>query len=758
MINQKRAQALNRSIVSGVQKNDISRRREHMIATGAIPLSDAEKRGFYKVAWDLYKQKDDDVDGGPIWAVAELDGEQWLVVQTDSNDMILRRVARAYINPHPLKAKVASVEKTATTVFYAGDVVEVASEPNTINWKYNGKRGKVIGSFPDRTALTLGDGSNLWFENKDLRKIDDGNKIEMGDTVRMFSNHNLVGRVTKLSADRIEFENDKGIKFNARPKDVIKLAVGEVDPNVFIGWGPGKAVQKSLQYIMNGGKPQQEAGQPEPEAAMPDMAGAANPAITKSPTDSMGGGTGGGMSMSMGGPSGGSTPPASGGGGMFAHYIAFPKYGRVLIVNDTIQLKSSGEVGTIMQIGFDHKLGKYYTVSFGGTSQPKTVFETDIIKLNKTQGGNPAGEREVSPTGQPMDPDFNRALKASDSTKRSALAFVENLTQQALANSDPSEKTSRELYSSLVKKASEVYINKYMDVTARQVMSADDKEMFGNWIHDQILGLEHAEPITQTPTTNAATEQFSKTSSTEALAIDYINEQFRTSRKEVGFQTLAAQDKFYADAYGILVNNGFTDGVAKILTASAAETGSIDSAVTKHQLSKLSYTPLTISHMLETAAVLLDGKLVKQALGMPGMEALRGGGGGTPGGIDMDPMSWEIKTPQGGAPEDPNALDQALQENFKAQTSGFEEAAPKLDINLDPENKTITIDYNQETKTPQFQPPQEAPAPGQNEMGMSPSTPGAAGAQGTQPGQAKPGVGGGGDVQDFSNMNVPTSF
>ena len=89
------------------------------------------------------------------------------------------------------------------------------------------------------------------------------------------------------------------------------------------------------------------------------------------------------------------------------------------------------------------------------------------------------------------------------------------------------------------------------------------------------------------------------------------------------------------------------------------------------------------------------------------------------------------------------------------QSIPFEQAAPKINIELDPENKKITIDYDQEEE-----PPIEL-------EGATPITP----EVGPQPGMAGPGPGpqpgqiGGqqqqtpdGGAADLSGMNIPINF
>ena len=175
----------------------------------------------------------------------------------------------------------------------------------------------------------------------------------------------------------------------------------------------------------------------------------------------------------------------------------------------------------------------------------------------------------------------------------------------------------------------------------------------------------------------------------------------------------------------------------------------------RHGLSSMGYK--YPDQVLETAGDIfaftsfetVDGK--KYALDLPGMETLRGGGGGYPGGMDVDPMGWQVKNPGSGEP-DQNQLQDALQENLADQSVPFEQAAPKINIELDPENKKITIDYDQEEPPPiELEGADQAGLPGVE------TQPGMAG-PGPQPGQAGGDQNPDGGAADLGGMDVPTNF
>lgn len=54
-----------------------------------ISLAEATERGFRKLAFDLYENP----DYGSLWKLEDIDGEPWLVVYTDEDDNIIRKVA-----------------------------------------------------------------------------------------------------------------------------------------------------------------------------------------------------------------------------------------------------------------------------------------------------------------------------------------------------------------------------------------------------------------------------------------------------------------------------------------------------------------------------------------------------------------------------------------------------------------------------------------------------------------------------------------
>jgi len=206
----------------------------------------------------------------------------------------------------------------------------------------------------------------------------------------------------------------------------------------------------------------------------------------------------------------------------------------------------------------------------------------------------------------------------------------------------------------------------------------------------------------------------------------------------------------------MVAKGGMLTDAAHLIAQHIVSFKEINWPVLSYGLSKMGYK--NNKQVLETAGDIFaftsfetaNGQ--KYALDLPGMETLRGGGGGYPGGMDVGPMGWQVKNPGPGEP-DQNQLQNALQENLADQSVPFEQAAPIINVELDPENKKITIDYNQEEEPPIELEGAEPTLPGEAQPGQISPGPG------PQPGQAGgPQQTPDGGAADLTGMNVPTNF
>ena len=471
-------------------------------------------------------------------------------------------------------------------------------------------------------------------------------------------------------------------------------------------------------------------------------------------------------------------------------FAGFVKRGRQLNIGDTVQKKSTGEQGTIIDVSFDKKLGKFYMINFGG-QEPDLIYDTDIMKLkpgkeyetpaiglptDATPMRMPGGQSIGIPTAAGVDSTLKKAVLGPqfDNVKTAALEFVEGMVAQALKNHEtmePGTTVNGELGNALVKQAITVYMSKYLPTDLRQALSSEDKNELSQWLFTTAADIEAEAPTTKEftqPNTSPEVDVWDLQSNyktmrtaTRDIAAEKLSNELASHVpfimvKPIELPTLRDKQKFVRDAVRTMTTKGgILIDAAHLITQHIASFKDINWPLLRHSLSKMGYK--NTEQVLETAGDIfaftsfetVNGR--KYALDLPGMETLRGGGGGYPGGMDVDPMGWQVKSPGPGKP-DQNQLQDALQENLADQSVPFEQAAPKINIELDPENKKITIDYDQEEK-----PPIEL-------EGATPISPEEGGGQpgpGPQPGQ----VGGpqpqqtpDGGAADLSGMNVPTNF
>lgn len=773
----------NREILSNIKQVGTDKRKVILQEKGHVLFAEAKKYGFRKVGYDVFQRRED-IDAGNIWSVESIDGEDWLVCYTDHNDHILRNLKAA--------AKNHRINKTATikeaVVINPGDLVEITPRHmESVHNKYRGKKGEATAAMPDRTQLSFNDGSSLWIENTDLTVIKDRRELSVGDSVRMFSRKDISGKVIKFSHDNkfVIFEGAGGQELAARLDDLCKITkTGLVVQNIFTDpTNPDE--QKMLKEYMKGMQQQQgvnglEAPQQNIETALtPDqgMGGMDEgfpPSIKARPSPA---------EMSAG-----TSMPAS----QFANikFIGFVKRGRRMNIGDMVQKKSTGEQGMIVDISFDKKLGKFYMIAFGG-QEPDLVYDTDIMKLkpgkeyempavglptDATPMRIPVGQPKGIPGAAGVDSTSKKAVLGPqfDNVKTAALEFVEGMVAQALKNhetAEPGTVINGELENALVKQAITMYMSKYLPTDLRQALSSEDKNELSQWLFTTAADIEAEAPTTEEfaqPDTSPEVDVWDLQSNYKAMQMatrDIATEKLSSELashvpfvvvKPTELPTLRDKQKFVRDAVRTMITKGgMLVDAAHLITQHIASFKDINWPLLRYGLSKMGYK--NTKQVLETAGDIFaftsfetaDGR--KYALDLPGMETLRGGGGGYPGGMDVDPMGWQVRSPRPGEP-DQNQLQEALQENLTDQSVPFEQAAPKINIELDPENKKITIDYDQE---------EEPPIELEGATPLSPEEGGGQPGPGPQPGQ----VGGpqpqqtpDGGAADLSGMNVPINF
>ena len=762
----------NRQILSNIKNVEVDKRKVALQKKGHILFAEAKNHGFRKIGYDVFQRKED-IDAGNIWSVENIDGDDWLVCYTDQNDRILRNLKVA--------AKTHRIHKTATiakdaVVINPGDLAEITPRHiESIHNKYKGKKGEVTAAMPDRSQLSFNDGSSLWIENTDLTIIKDRRELSVGDSVRMFSHKNISGIITKFSYDNnyITFESSGGQELTARRNEICKITkTGLVVQNIFTD--PTNPNENKLlkEYMKGMAQPSPEgleAPQQDIETSMApesEMNDAFPPSIKANPSQSE---MSAGVSM-----------PAS----QFvnAEYAGFIKRGRQLNIGDNVQKKSTGEQGVIVEVSFDKKLGKFYMINFG-SQEPVLTYDTDIMKMRSDKSYDApitALPTDVTPMRMPgaagVDSPVKKAVLGPqfDKVKTAALEFVEGMVAQALKNHEtetPGVVATGEFENELVKQAITMYMAKYLPIEFRQVLSADNKNELSQWLFTTAADIKAEAPTTEE---FIQPEVISPKADMWDLQNNYKNMQMDaqniaaiklskeldshvvfTAIKPTELSTLKDKQKFVRDAVRTMAaKSGIPTDAAHLITQHIASFKDINWKLLRHGLSSMGYK--NTDQVLETAGDIfaftsfetVNGQ--KYALDLPGMETLRGGGGGYPGGIDVDPMGWQVKSPKPGEP-DQNQLQDALQENLADQSVPFEQVAPKINIELDPENKKITIDYDQEEK-----PPIELD-------GAEPVSPETDPQQGVGAPDSRPGqVGGpqspGGEATDFSGMDIPINF
>jgi hypothetical protein len=244
-----------------------------------------------------------------------------------------------------------------------------------------------------------------------------------------------------------------------------------------------------------------------------------------------------------------------------------------------------------------------------------------------------------------------------------------------------------------------------------------------------------------------------------ARAKDYITRGIVSHKKPfirtgISFISKTAEHKYYQDCTKALTSYGFNDTEADWISKTLTATGTIDQPLLRKNLARtLNYSPKAINDLITTAQALI-GNMQVFAIGTPGMETLRGGGGGYPGAQDIEPMGWTVKNPQKDQNTPTPQLEQALQENLMDQSQPMIPEPKEIDVKLDMQNKQIVIDFNQEQEPPitlnqgqpgqdQQGPPNMAPTPG--DLNKAP-----------QPGSST--APGGNAMQNFQNQEIPVSF
>lgn len=777
----------NREILSNIKSAKVDERRNALQKKGHILFTEANDHGFRRVGYDVFQRKED-IDAGNIWSVENIDGEDWLVCYTDHNDHILRNLKTA-AKDYRIR-KTASITKKAV-VINPGDLVEITPRhTESVHNKYKGKKGEATAAMPDRTQLSFNDGSSLWIENTDLTVVKDRRELSIGDSVRMFSRKDVSGKVIKFSYDNkyVVFEGPGSQELTVKFDDLYKITkTGLVVQNIFTDpTNPDES--KLLREYMKGQLQQAPQGLDTPQQ---------NIETAMTSDQGMGGGDTEGFPPSIKARpssaemSAGTSMPASQ-LQMAANtkFVCIVKRGRRMNIGDQVQKKSTGEQGIIVDISFDKKLGKFYMIAFGG-QEPDLVYDTDIMKLkpgkeydmpavglptDATPMRIPTGHPAATPATASIDnPSKKKAVLGPqfDNVKTAALEFVEGMVAQALKNHETEEPgivVNGELENALVKQAITMYMSKYLPMDLRQTLSSEDKNELSQWLFTTAADIEAEAPTTEDfiqPTVTPKVDMWNLQDNYKTMQMATQNIATRKLSKELSLHvpftavkptelpTLRDRQKFVRDAVRTMITKGgMLIDAAHLITQHVASFKDINWPLLHRGLSKMGYS--NTGQVLETAGDIfaftsfetVDGR--KYALDLPGMETLRGGGGGYPGGMDVDPMGWQVKSPGQGEP-DQNQLQDALQENLADQSVPFEQAAPKINIELDPENKKIIIDYKQEEKPPielegaEPVPPEAGP---QSEMA----------GPGQQPGQAAGPQTPDGGAADLSGMNVPINF
>ena len=351
-----------KQILSNVSEAEAQKKFAANIAAGHIPLRSSDTpQNFTKIAWDVYKRTSEP-DKGSIWTVADIDGEQWLVVQTDDNDIIMRNV-HSMQNEERL-SKTASASMQVLTAI--GDRATVNPPTGSINSKYKGVEGTVVAAFDRRSKLEFDDGYTMWFENNHLSVASKAGLLKLGDNIRLKRNTSVGGRVIKISHDNIvSFETRVGHIYSEKLEAVAKVVKGQTVIERIWTDEP----QKVMKYLTPEQIDPHSNSPGNPESAVRPSAGPGADSPSPSPS-------GGSPSPSGGSPSpaGGAPPPG------LAHSEGRFVHGRVININDPVMNKTDGKQGHIVDIRVDRKWGKYYMVDYGD-NQPIREFETILTKI-----------------------------------------------------------------------------------------------------------------------------------------------------------------------------------------------------------------------------------------------------------------------------------------------------------------------------------------------------------------------------------------
>ncbi|MCK4828958.1 hypothetical protein KA005_75240, partial [bacterium] len=408
--------------------------------------------------------------------------------------------------------------------------------------------------------------------------------------------------------------------------------------------------------------------------------------------------------------SAGTSMPAS----QFANtnFTGFVKRGRQLNIGDTVQKKSTGEQGMIVDVSFDKKLGKFYMINFGA-QEPDLIYDTDIMKLSPGKAFEspiPTLPTDITPMRLPgaagVDGPSKKAVLGPqfDNVKTAALEFVEGMVAQALKNhetAEPGTNITGELENAIVKQAITMYMSKYLPTDLRQALSSEDKNELSQWLFTTAADIEAEAPTTEEFTQLDTTPEIdmwdlqnnykntqiaTQNMATEKLSSELASHVSFTAVKPIELSTLKDKQKFVRDAVRTMITKGgILIDAAHLITQHVVSFKDINWPLLHRGLSSMGYK--NTGQVLEAAGDIfaftsfetVDG--LKYALDLPGMETLRGGGGGYPGGMDVDPMGWQVKSPGPGEPNQ-NQLQDALQENLADQSVPFEQAAPKINIEL----------------------------------------------------------------------------
>lgn len=352
-------------LLQGYRETETQKKYLENIKKGKIPLKIAKASGkFKKIAWDMYK-KVDAPDTESIWTLSDIDGEQWLVLYTDHEGQIVRGL-QASILESTLK-KTASKKAISVRV---GDVVEVTASEDSINRKYDGIRGEVIAAYPERSQLSFQDGYTMWFENKDLSKIREAHVLDLGDTVKLKKSNRVVGKVEKINGDAITFRSKTGKTFSAKIENLEKITKSG---NTVVLWTDDP--KSALKYLTQGQTPPPS---PVPEGVPPTgEQEAMPPAIKAQPSEEE-------MEKGTAIPAHKAVEPSV---KQMAERQVFNKvYGRSLNIGDQVLNKVTNERGIIVDLDIDRKLGKYYTINYGGQNASRE-YETNLKKLSPSGGG-----------------------------------------------------------------------------------------------------------------------------------------------------------------------------------------------------------------------------------------------------------------------------------------------------------------------------------------------------------------------------------